>query len=155
MGTIQNGKDTPLNARAGFLPQMQGGLQSYYQPMTFIQLGKFLVSGFVQETGTPTNFRGVMVPHKPRELEIKKQGERKWKWWDLYCTPELVLKVDDAASYLDDPYRCMASTDYSLEGFKHYVIIQDYAGVISNMVYDSGKFMDDGNQVAPAQLVTE
>lgn len=154
--TIQNGKDRPLNALQGTLPQMQGALQSYYQPMTFIQIGKFLDTGFVTETGTPVNFRGVMTPHKPKQLDLKRQGQRKWSWWDIWGTPELQLGIDDAVKYLDRQFRCYSREDWSQEGFMHYVLIEDYKGTIQNIVYDdSGNIVDDGNQNAMPNVVTE
>ena len=156
MPTIKNGKDTPLNAKAGTVPQMEGALKGWYQPMIFIPIGKFLDSGFVQETGTPINFRGVLTPYKPTQLEIKKQGQRKWKWWSLIATTELQLTVDDALAYLNNQMRCMSSEDWSLEGFMKYVLIQDYLGTIQNLVYDTdGSLTTDGNQSAPEQVVTD
>lgn len=156
MSTIKNAKDTPLNAKAGTVPQMEGALRGWYQPMTFIPIGKFLDSGFVQEQGTPINFRGVLTPYKPTQLEIKKQGQRKWKWWSLLSTTELRLNVDDALAYLTNQMRCMQSEDWSLEGFMKYVLIQDYIGTIQNLIYDptDGSITTDGNQSAPEQVVT-
>lgn len=154
--TIQNAKDIPLNAKAGTLPQMNGALQGWYQPMTFIQIGKFIDSGFLTETGIPVNFRGVMIPHKPKQLELKRQGQRKWKWWDVFSTPELRLSVDDAVKYLEGQFRCYSFEDWSQEGFMHYVLIEDYKGTIDNLVYDNdGNIVDDGNQSGPANVVTE
>lgn len=157
MNTIKNGKDTPLNAKAGSVPQLQGALQGWYQPMTFIIIGKFLDSGFLKETGTPVNFRGVMMPYKPRQLDIKRQGQRKWKWWTLFCTPELQLAIDDGVAYLAEQMRCMALEDWKLYGFMKYTLIEDYEGTIQNLVYDpdTAEVVDDGNKTAPAELVTD
>jgi hypothetical protein len=154
--TIQLGANVPLNARAGSIPQMQGALQGWYQPMTFIQIGKFLDTGFVSEIGTPTNFRGVMMPYKPRQLDLKRQGQRQWKWWALFCTPELQLGIDDAVKYLEGQFRCYSSEDWRIEGFMKYVLIEDYKGTIANVVYSTdGHIVDDGNQTGPANVVTE
>lgn len=154
--TIQNGCNTPLNERAGMVPQMQGALQNYFQPMTFVQIGKFISGGFMVETGTPVNFRGVMMPAKARTLEQKKEGERKWVWWTLFCTPELQLRPDDVNSYLNDQFRCIDTKNWDIYGFMEYTLVQDYTGTISNLVYDpAGKLVDDGNQVAPPELETE
>lgn len=158
-GTIQNGCNTPLNARQGSVPQMQGAMQGWYQPMTFVSIGKFLDTGFLYEVGQPTNFRGVMIPYKPRELDIKRQGQRRWKWWTLLCSPELVLSIDDGAiDNFEIQYRCANSLDYSRYGYRSYTLIEDYKGTISNLVYDnSGNVTDDKNQNAShlPNVVTE
>lgn len=138
------------------VPQMDGAMQNYYQPMTFVTIGKIISGGFVVEEGDPVNFRGVMVPHKPTELQIKAQGQRKWVWWKLFCTPELKLLPDDVAVYLSDQYRCISVEPYDLYNFRVYVIIQDYSSTIANVVYDGdGKVVDDGNQDVQPEVVTE
>lgn len=154
MSTIENAKNTPLNQKAGMVPQMQGAIQNYYQPMTFIKIGKAVKGGFIVENGDPVNFRGAMVPYQPNALEQQKYGERKWIWWELFCTPELKLFPDDVAAYLSDQYRCMAVQPFDLNNFRVYKLVQDYNNTITNLVYDEeGKLVDDGNQEAPAETV--
>ena len=158
-GTIQNGANRPINSNQGFMPQMQGGLQGYYQPMTFVSIGKFLDTGFVYEVGEPINFRGVMIPYKPRQLDIKRQGQRRWKWWTLFCTPELILAIDDGViDNFEAQFRCANSLDYSRNGFMECTLIQDFMGTINNLVYDnSGNVTDDNSQNAShlPNVVTE
>ena len=156
--TIQNGANVPLNAKFGTVPQMNGALQGWYQPMTFIQIGKFLDTGFVSEEGNPVNFRGVMMPYKPKQLDLKRQGQRKWKWWQLFCTPELQLNLDDAAKYLNGQFRIYSLEDWHQEGFMKYVLVEDYKGTIANVVYepDTGDIVtdDQGNSSGSPNVVT-
>lgn len=128
MGTIQNGKNTPLNTNSGTVPNVNGAMLQWFQPMIFTVVTKIVVGGEVIETGTPVNFRGVIQPLSNRDLLIKPEGERAWTWYMLHADPSLSLNVDDVVSYLGQQTRVMARKDYRLYGYVYYELIQDYTG---------------------------
>lgn len=128
MGTIQNGKNTPLNTNSGTVPNVNGAMLQWFQPMIFTAVTKIVVGGEVIETGTPINFRGVIQPLSNRDLLIKPEGERAWTWYMLHADPSLSLNVDDVVNYLGQQTRVMARKDYRLYGYIYYELIQDYTG---------------------------
>lgn len=128
MGTIQNGKNTPLNTNSGTVPNVNGAMLNWFQPMIFTVVTKIVVGGEVVETGTPINFRGVIQPLSNRDLLIKPEGERAWTWYMLHADPSLALNVDDVVNYLGQQTRVMARKDYRLYGYIYYELIQDYTG---------------------------
>lgn len=128
MGTIQNGKNTPLNTNSGTVPNVNGAMLQWFQPMIFTAVTKIVVGGEVIETGTPINFRGVIQPLSNRDLLIKPEGERAWTWYMLHADPSLSLNVDDVVNYLGQQTRVMARKDYRLYGYMYYELIQDYTG---------------------------
>lgn len=128
MGTIQNGKNTPLNTNSGTVPNVNGAMLQWFQPMVFTVVTKIVVGGEVVETGTPVNFRGVIQPLSNRDLLIKPEGERAWTWLMLHADPSLTLNVDDVVNYLGQQTRVMARKDYRLYGYVYYELIQDYTG---------------------------
>lgn len=68
-------------------------------------------------------FDGMLQPMKPRDLLIKPEGERKWKWWMLFTEQELqpgnILQDESGSSY-----RVMSTVRWDLAGYRGYEIIQ-------------------------------
>lgn len=126
MGTIANGKNTPLNQRQGSIPDVSGGMQDYWQAMTFTPVTKVTRAFQVVETGTPITFRGVIMPLSARRIELKPEGQRAWTWLQLFSDPVLELDVDDVVLYLGKQTRVMATTDYRLYGYVLYELVQDW-----------------------------
>ena len=124
--TIQNASNIPLNDKAGMVPNMIGGMMNYFQPMTFTLVTQAVSAGFENSTGVEVAFSGVIMPHKPSQLEIKQQGERTWTWWEVYADPQLKLKTDDCVIYHEKQYRVMSFQDYRLYNYVSYVLIEDY-----------------------------
>ena len=142
--TIQNAANIELSSKAGFVPQMGGAMQGYFQPMTFIQVDKGNSGGMLVESGDSlqpwtapdgsiisgnlVEFNGVLFP-KSRMLTMKDIGQRMWAGWDLFANPQLQLKTDDCVIYngvTNIQYRVMAKWDYALYQFVQYFLIQDY-----------------------------
>lgn len=125
---IPNGKNTPLDARAGTVPDVSDAMFDWFQPMTFEPVGK-VVSGFqVVETATPVNFLGVWQPLTERALQLKPEGQRAWSWFWVHAEPSLVLEVDDVVQYLGVQYRVMTHKDYRLYGYVEYHLVTDWTG---------------------------
>ncbi len=127
-GTIQNGKDIPVNQRTGSVPDVSGAMQDYFQPMVFSVVNKEFVNSQVVETKTDVNFRGVIQPLKNRDLILKPEGQRSWTWFMLHSDISLELKTDDVITYLGVQTRVMAKKDYKIYGFIYYELVQDWTG---------------------------
>lgn len=125
---ISNAKNRPLNVNTGTMPNVSGALQNYFQPLTFEVVEKSVESFLLVEVGEDIDFRGVMQPFGPRQLMMKPEGQRHWNWWMLHADPGLVLEVDMVVKYLDVQYRVKAQSDYRLDGYVMYELIQDFTG---------------------------
>lgn len=128
MGTIANGKDTPLNIRMGTIPDVSGAMTDWYQSMTFTRVLKVVTDFQVVETPTPVLFRGLLQPLKDRDLQLKPEGERAWTWLLLHSDPVLTLDVDEVVLYNGVQTRVMTRKDYSLYGYIEYSLVQDWTG---------------------------
>lgn len=128
MSTIANACNRSLFAKAGTVPDLSGGLQDYYQMLTFTLITK-LVEGFqAVETPEPINFRGVIQPFSERQLLLKPEGQRAWTWFTLHSDPILTLKVDDVVFWNSKQTRVMSRKDYALYGYVEYTLVQDWIG---------------------------
>lgn len=128
MSPIFNAKDRPLNANTGGLPNVGDTLQGYFQPMIFTQVTKTVVDFVAVETPTNFTFMGVWQPYSPRQLLMRPEGERKWKWFICHAEPGVPLDPDEVITYLGEQYRIMEQTDYTLYGYIEYHLINDYTG---------------------------
>lgn len=125
---IQNAANRPLFKTTGTVPDVSGGLQDYYQPMTFELVTK-TVDGFqVLETSNPINFRGIVQPFTDRQLLLKPEGQRAWTWLLIHSDTSLSLNVDDVVIWLGKQTRVMARKDFATYGFLEYHCVQDWTG---------------------------
>ena len=125
---IVNAKDRPLSQSTGTMPDVSGALRNWFQPMTFTTIVK-TVEGF-QNVETPTNidFRGVWQPTSAQAIAMKPEGQRKWKWFTVHAEPGLDLDPDDVVTYLSTQYRVKEKTDYTLDGYIEYHLVEDFEG---------------------------
>lgn len=128
MGTIGNAKNVPLNVQTGTVPNVNGAMQDWFQPMVFGIVTKETVGFQVVETETEISFRGVIQPLTERSLAIKPEGERAWSWLWLHADPSLSLNVDDVVTYLGKQTRVMAKKNYTIYGYIEYQLVQDWTG---------------------------
>lgn len=128
MGTLANGKNTPLNEQAGTVPDVSGAMRDYFQPMVFTPVTKQTEAFQAVETPGPIDFRGVIQPLSARALALKPEGQRSWTWLMLHSDPSLKLDTDDVVVYLGVQTRVMGRKDYSLYGYMYYELVQDWEG---------------------------
>lgn len=128
MSTIKNACDTPLNANSGTLPNLSTTLANSFQLMVFEKVQKTIVNGQVIETEDPIDFKGSWAPFTIRMLMMKPEGQRSWKWYQVFSETQLPLSTDEVINRLGQQYRVMQLNDFSLYGFFEYHLIGDYSG---------------------------
>jgi hypothetical protein len=137
--TIELGMNRPVNYPAGTMPDMSSALLDYFQPMEFTTITKGVQGFEAIESGVVTSFRGVIMPFKPRNLELKPIGQRAWTYWQVFSDRVLPLQVDDIITLpTPDPAaggalvprnsRVMSRMDWSRNGYFEFVIAQDWTG---------------------------
>lgn len=108
------------------MPTIQAALQIFEETIQFQLVTKTVVDGELAETSTVKPvlwFEGVLIPIHPRELLVKPEGQRKFKWWTLFS--DLDLKVDTIIKDQEGAlYRIMNSTDWRDADYKQYQLIE-------------------------------
>lgn len=125
---ISNASSRLLTETSGTLPDVSGALLDYFQAMTFVHVGKVVDEFIVTETPTDIDFQGVIQPFGARQLAMKPEGQRAWKWWMLHAQPGITLEPDEVVSYQGTQYRVRSQNDYGLYSYVSYELTEDYSG---------------------------
>jgi len=125
---FKQGKDTPLNANSGTVPDMSSTLLDWFQAMVFSVVTKVTQNFQVYETMVETTFQGVWQPLSFKQLMIKPEGQRGWNWFLVHADPSLTLEIDQIIIYLTKQYRVMARQDWTLYGYIEYHLVEDWQG---------------------------
>lgn len=125
---IFNASSRPLSKNPGTLPDVSDALLNYFQKMVFTRITKQIINFKNVEVPIDTDFLGVWQPFTDQQLQMKSEGQRKWKWFLLHADPSLSLKPDEVVNYQNVQYRVMAKKDYTNYGYIEYHLINDYTG---------------------------
>lgn len=117
---IVDAKDTPLAALSGGLPNMRNTLNNWFQSVTFNRVSKVVVNFELIEAETPFSFIGNVQPLPIRQLALKPEGQRSWRWITVWSTTDLLLNTDEIIAYKDFKYRVMAKFDWASSGYIEY-----------------------------------
>lgn len=147
---MKNAADIPFGSQNGHVPQLDGALRGWFQPITFILVQKAQSNGILVESGVATEswtapdgttitgqmitLMGSALKPKTRMLDIDKKGQRLWKGIYFHATPQVRLKNDDCIIFgvanpsisLLTQYRVQDVDDYSLYGEIGYFCLEDY-----------------------------
>jgi hypothetical protein len=126
MTPLQNASDTLLTDNTGNLPNLGDAVRGWLQPMTFGRVTKATVDHELQETVVQVQTQGFRAPLKPRDLMMKPEKQRAWRWEQLICLPDVVLEPDETVIFRGVPYRVMGINDYREYGYLEYHVTQDY-----------------------------
>jgi len=92
--------------------------------VTFRVVNKAIVDFEVEEDKVlDTSFQGVLEPIPPTKLLVKPEGDRQWKWYNLWTTQPLELNaiLMDAD---EKTYRVMRKSDWNGAGYYEYELTQ-------------------------------
>ncbi len=123
---IFNAKDLPLGSTHGTLPNMQNTLTDWFQRMTFTVITKAVINFQDVETEVETTALGVRQPFSARQLMMKPEGQRSWRWETIHADQSLILTVDDVVVFDSIRYRVMQIMQWKEYGYVEYHICQDY-----------------------------
>lgn len=108
------------------MPSMASAIMGFEETMQFTIVNKQVVDHEISESSkTPVIlwFEGNIQPLHSKELLVKPEGERKWKWWSLFT--EMDLEVDTIIADRNGvQFRVMASNDWSQAGYQQYQLTE-------------------------------
>lgn len=108
------------------MPQMQSTIFGFEETIQFQLIKKTVVDHDLVESNkirVPLFFEGSLQSIHPRQLMIKPEGERAWKWRVLYTDFEMDLEtvIEDSTGI---QYRVMTKSDWNQAGYFMYELIE-------------------------------
>lgn len=108
------------------IPFVGSVIFGFEETLRFQIVKKTVVDHDLQESSkvpVPLYFEGNLQPLHPKELLVKPEGQRKWKWYTLFT--DMRLEVDTVLIAEDGiKYRVMASSDWGPVGYTSYQLIE-------------------------------
>lgn len=102
------------------------GVQMFFQKLIIEIVIKINNRGFLEEETSTISTLGTRVTQTARQLAMKPEGERKWKWSDLYLVPGQTPRVDDIIRIQGIEYRVMSSSNNKEYGVESFELLEDY-----------------------------
>lgn len=133
---IQNGASRPLFTSAPTMPSLADTIQDWGSAIQFLRILKnevdFQITESVQQAFTRLRFivNGMIVPLTPRQLMVKPEGERAWKWLSLTTTADVTMQPDDETVYEGINFRVMGEAVWRNNGLVCYHLLQATGGPI-------------------------
>ena len=120
---IRNGAD----GRVGPFPNMTGPLAGWTNTMVFKKVTDEIVNFEDVKTTTDYPFEGVFQPMSSRDLFFKAEGQRAWKWWELYTRTDYGINNGDIIEdFKGVKFKVIKSRDWSQAGFYRFDLLEDY-----------------------------
>ncbi len=116
----------PLNLGSG-MPQMGPAFQGWQKKITVVKITQTIVNGLTVDAEQTISFQGTIQPLSPKNLVLKPEGMRSWKWLQIHAfSGSLNLVDNDRIEYGGDRYKVMGLYDYSLNNFIEYHLVRDF-----------------------------
>lgn len=113
--------------RTGPFPAVGGVLAGWKNTMTFRKITDTVVDGINVKTPADYPFEGVFQPMPPREIYFKSEGQRSWKWWQLWTTTDYDINIgDDIEDFNGVIYRVVKSSGWGQAGYNQFDLVEDY-----------------------------
>lgn len=105
-------------------PDVSGALEGMTETLCLVQETQVVQDyEIIEPISEDFYFEGVLQPMKPQRLLLKPEGQRNWRWWELWT--ELDLKINDIVI---DPegvrFRVTARTPWFNAGYYQYELTE-------------------------------
>lgn len=106
------------------IPNVMSALNNWTTPVQMRLVSRVAVDFEAVENVLAINgFEAVMEPMPSQKVDRKPEGERSWKWWEVWSTTKLV--TDDVVQDQDGlQFRVQSVTDWSQAGYYEYSMVQ-------------------------------
>jgi hypothetical protein len=108
------------------LPKLSTAIGPWAQTFNFDVITKRQENYQTVERKSTRTFKGVVAPLSARQLELKPEGQRAWRWQEVHCKTDLELRIDDEVIFKCVRYRVMAVHDFADYGFRRYELAEAF-----------------------------
>lgn len=117
------------------LPNLANAVRAWMQQTTIERVTKSIINYQLTETVSSIAFQGVVAPLKQTDLEIKPEGQRQWRWYEIHSVTDLAVDLDDLIVWRGVGYRVLAVHNWQDYGYYRYEIAEAFVGAIQPPTY--------------------
>jgi len=107
-------------------PQARYTVQGWAQPMLMLINSVRVKEGDAVTISREFKTQGFLTPEKGQKLELKWEGERSWRHYNLFCVTDPNLQNNDQVIINSMPYRVMHKWQWQNFGYYKYKLVEDY-----------------------------
>lgn len=108
--------------------RIETSMFSWFRPLEVSKVIKHLVDFETVERLISYNTRGVILPFHQDDMSMNQDGQRDWRWRQLFCGLDVDLKIDDVAVIEGVRFRVMSEGDFRAYGYNYFELQEDYNG---------------------------
>jgi hypothetical protein len=124
---MKRGITNASGGRVGPFPYMGGVLPGWQNLMTLKKVTDTIVDFENVKTTEDFRFEGVFQPMPPREIALKMEGQRDWKWWSLWTKLGIeIFNGDIIEDFKGLRFRVMKKTDWAQGGYIKFDLVEKY-----------------------------
>jgi hypothetical protein len=122
---VPSANKVPLS-RMTAQPSMRDTITGWSETITLVRLLKKIVNHENVNERTEFTCQGMIQPFSKRDLLIKPEGQRAWKWWMLHISSSIETPPGAEFEIAGVTYKVMGELPYFRNGFYEYELVQGY-----------------------------
>ena len=107
-------------------PQGRYTVQGWSQPLLMLINSVRVKDGDAVTISREFKTQGFLTPEKGQRLDIKWEGERSWRHYNLFCVTDPQLQTNDQVVINNIPFRVMHKWNLNNFGYVKYKLVEDY-----------------------------
>lgn len=125
MVPLLNSNVPSLDQQATGLPQVDGAVSFFLQPVSAIIETQQMINGYYKPLCQTVDTQASVQPAS-KNLEIKTEGERNWQWYVIHILPNVIMRNNDKVTLFGKRYKIMSDNVWQQHGFVSYIAVQDF-----------------------------
>lgn len=128
---IKNGNQKKLSEFSP-TPDLSFGFSRLMRPAKIAVVYQAQSLGWVSNNVSYTDVLMRKTPLKPQQIAIKPEGERAWRWVEIFMMADQIFSVKDVLIVDEMQYRIMAVENWREYGYCRYEAVEDFIGAVTN-----------------------
>lgn len=122
-----SGRNIKINQIASGMPQVDSAIDGWEISFIVKRIRQVRIDGEIKNRSTFDKISGCLQPLQPKQLMLKPEGQREWKWYQLHVKKQYASVPNGTIIKINNTeYKVMASKDYTLNGYIEYHLLQDF-----------------------------
>lgn len=123
---VASASDRSVQDVASPQPNVRDTVLGWSEMLVLVRLYKKIVNRENVNEEKEFTCMGMVQPFSARDLKVKPEGQRAWKWWMLHTTEQVALKPGEEFILKGTKYKVMSDLPYFRNGYYEYELIETF-----------------------------